>query len=328
MNSSKYIELDWKVPLNLAFGEPIHIPVNTVLWKAYDSAHPPISNRPTYFTSKAIANRYVHGSVDTVSAFITTRSITVIDFNAMKSLLMRIIQMHETDEYIDDFAPLILSFGLCSLGHQIDMIKKSSIPVPETMEVYYSPDSIIEQRGVRFIDIVQNGHSMAFLREFFRYGTISGFIYLDENQHINPELIIFDPNYSGIVHIPNYPSAARLNATVLSGKETRSITDCLNEKRPYFIWNRDKKYSVELRSGQHPLDEYDSLVRTNKIYEKIIKAAGQEWHSKALIFKDTTVTFEVSPWTDYNPEDFRRNLDIPLDLAYNIPSIDLPPRYK
>jgi hypothetical protein len=146
----------------------------------------------------------------------------------MKSLLMRIIQTNKNDKFISDFAHTIISFGLCSLGHQILLVKQlfqdllkqntaESRSIKLSISKMYSEwkgDALVEQEGIRIAETTNDGRTMAFLQELFR-GHFDGFVsprlvtsfHVEKGGVLNPELILFSMKNSDIVMLPAYPSS-------------------------------------------------------------------------------------------------------------------------
>jgi hypothetical protein len=311
MNRAPYIELNWEEPFDPLFGSPIKIPEHTVLWRGYDTDYPSVSERPAYFSSKQVANWYIKDSKYRLGAFITTRPLKILDFRFMKNLLSRLIQMHRSDKYIDEFAPVMLSFGLCSLGHQIMLLKNRYRMAPDmganisNMEKYHRGDALIEQAGIRVAETTNDGGVMIFLKELFK-DTFDGYIsprmtsyfHIERGEEIHPELILFNPKDARIVELSSYPTPIRIGNTSISGQQMVTFANLIKEKPVYILSHTGPKGSIGMRFvgggvTRHPLDEYDHLVRSEKSHQandKLCQKAGKRWNAKIPIVTDHRVT--------------------------------------
>jgi hypothetical protein len=312
MQCRKYVELVWEDKFEPLYGSVVEIPPYSILWRAYDTSYPSISERPTYFSSKETAERYCKGSTYKVSAFMPLHRLRIIDVRFMTTILSRFIQLNHEDEYIDEFTPTMLSFGLCSLRHQIELLKqryKASATMKHTiakMEKYYEPTALIEQAGVRVAEATNEGATMAFLREIFSR-TFDGFI----SPRINPELIIFNPKGADIVELPRYPCPVKLYDYIINGTDTLYISDLF--RHTYATLNISylkKEPSIRMTfvcgavekdsTATHPLEEYNRLIHTNPAYKESdneYQKAGIRWHRKinmATLY--SPVTANISPF--------------------------------
>jgi hypothetical protein len=315
MNSEKYIELNWDASFEPAFGKPITIPKNTILWRAYNSAYPSVSERPSWYSSEKIACDYMSDeTTQKVGSFIITHPLSVIDFYSMKSILMRLMQIDEHNDDIDALAPIVMSLGLCSLRHQIELLKQRRIST-EHLEAKYIINEIIEQQGVRCYDPILDGHSMVILKELFEFH-FDGIIYPTmKNSDIIPELIIFNPIRSQIVENPDYPNPVFMDNIILSDTITKTFEDLLNDKHAFHIWYKSSPNRQNRVSREHSLDTYDTLVRTNieyKTRERNIREIASKWASKNRIGRELRVTMEVTPWPK------------PLSSFFDFPHITIP----
>ena len=170
----------------------------------------------------------------------------------MRVLLTRLLQLNPTDKSLQYLASIMLSFGLCSLEHQIKLTKmrysglnktsnkeiKASI---DALEQYYKRDSIIEQTGVRIAETTNDTYTMGFLQELFK-GVFDGFIsprlyspfHTEKPKSMmNPEIILFNPKESGITELSSYPK--------LSNIKVIKINDLLKSNHSYILIDNLKK---------------------------------------------------------------------------------------
>jgi len=222
-----YYELDWEEQYEPLYGSPIDIPDNVILWRGYDKNYDAISNRFSYYSDKYIAMEYAKLNNRTLGRFVTTRKLRIIDIRFMKNILSIIIQINESYKYINDFSSTIISFGLCSLGHQILLLKDKyknilansshdAITIKKginNMISVYKKDNTIEQAGIRVAETSNDGVTMAFISELFK-GIYDGFIsprlktefHVEKNESLSPELLLFHPKDSGIMILTETPN--------------------------------------------------------------------------------------------------------------------------
>ena len=217
-------EINWDDNFLPLFGTPIHIPANAILWRGYDPQYPAISDRPAYYGSQEFAQGYADKYSTIASPFITSHPIKLIDIRYMKVLLSQLFDhnMPHTKTDITIISATTISFGLCSLQHQIKLFKdrykaiySSAVSNPvfdslklgiNNLEKLLIPNSIYEQQGLRIAETTNDSIVMGFLKELFhKYydGYISPNIttpfHIEKNNFIlNSEIVIFNPLYSGI----------------------------------------------------------------------------------------------------------------------------------
>lgn len=305
-----YREIDWEAQFEPLYGSPIIIPENTMLWRGYDIRFNAIPERFQYYSSSSIAYEYAKKEHRDLGCFVTTRSIKIIDIRFMMNILERIIQTNSSDKYLDDFVSSIISFGLCSLGHQItllkerykDEIKKESEASKEIKRNiqkvidYYNPYKVIEQKGVRIGETTNDGVTMSFLQELFK-GIFDGFVsprlvtpfHNEKDGQLSPEMIIFNPKAINLKQLKYYPSKVITN----------KITDFISNNNHQIINVRKMKKGEEISirmymsggkriiNSKHHLDEYEDKLNANdkeimKTYKNAIKA-GKKWREKIMI---------------------------------------------
>ena len=222
------------------YGDFIIIPAKRLFWRGYDTSFPAVSDRPAYYSSKEIASGYVRSGKDVLSPFTNTRPLRLLDIRYLKVILQQLLDdikiskeytannvKNDTDNTNIIF--LTASFGLCSLPHQIDLLKhiffnsiqgnnrknkiEKMIENDENMKglknlITYSNEetfSIVEQRGFRIGETKLDANTMFFLQYFFS-GFADGFIsprlispyHIEKEGTMSPEMIIFNPSASGI----------------------------------------------------------------------------------------------------------------------------------
>ena len=272
MDIKPYIEIDWEADLPPLYGSIIELPANVILWRGYNRAFPVISSRAAYYSSKEVAMGYVSDpQTHELGTFMTTRPLRIMDYQFMKNLLSNLFQTHHEDEYIQDFCSVMLSFGLCSLSHQIRLAKgrfnqsiqdTSSIAYKglEKMKDSYKYKYLIEQQGIRVAETTNDRRSMIFLKELFD-GHVDGYIsprlptifHVEKQGTLPPELILFHPKRAGIIQIRNYPNPRVLNYTttkvMLSNVITKKIVDFIRERHHMYMLDVVKVPDADSRTN-------------------------------------------------------------------------------
>jgi hypothetical protein len=212
-----YHELELEKTFDTAYGI-IKIPTNTIFYRGYSTLYPPISNRFAYFSEKHVATSYSKSPEYTVSAFVNTMRLHVMDVRFMTSILRDMIYSNRDDE---SSLPIVLSFGLCSLRHQVNLLKARYRHLKKPLEGHLElqkivdsldPASLYEPQGVRVGETTNDAYTMAFLSELFGH-LIDGFVsprlvsqfHVDNENSMGPELIIFNPFRSGIRQLSKFP---------------------------------------------------------------------------------------------------------------------------
>lgn len=315
---SQYTELDWEHTWPPLYGSTITIPENTILWRSYDTQFPAIGDRFAYYSSKQVAKEYKQNSTRELGHFISSRPLKLLDYRFMKVLLTRLIHTNTHDKTIQELASIMLSFGLCSLGHQIQLVKMryKNVSKPDeykqieqsikALEKYYKPSNIIEQLGIRIAETTNDTHTMGFLQELFK-DTFDGFIsprifspfHIEKSDStMSPEIIIFNPKASRIEELKKYPSTIH---------QIR-IVDLLRSNHGYILIDNKKntKYTdmrldffmyggVRPRVGSHYLDTAETLLNMNdnvltEVYNDG-KKLGSKWSKKI----DLRIVYTPSP---------------------------------
>jgi hypothetical protein len=307
---TQYLELDWESSWAPIYGKAITIPENTILWRSYDTSYPAIGERFAYYSSKRIATEYKKNSTRILGHFVTTRPIKLMDYRFMRVLLSRLISTNSHDTAIQELAAIMMSFGLCSLGHQIEMVKMRYRDLHKTsdeykqieeslqaMEQYYKPGNIIEQTGVRIAETTNDTYTMGFLQELFK-DVLDGFIsprmyspFHTEKYRsmMSPEMILFNPKASKIQELIQYPKTTTMREF--------EINDIIQRTSDYVVIDNITKRGVDLKldffmcggnqMGAHYLDRADDMLHTNdknllKIYNSG-KKVGNKWTKKMIV---------------------------------------------
>jgi hypothetical protein len=311
-----YVALNWDQPFDPLFGSPLILPRFTTLWRGIDLAYAAISERPSYYSSQSVANGYALKPNTKLRCFITTRPLHILDVRFMKSLLSRLIQQNQTSPHIHEFKPVIMSFGICSLSHQIGMLKEHYAADPVMMEnvhaveATYRPDPIIEQGGIRVGETCNDGATMAFLKELFK-GKFDGYLaprmqtsfHVTQQNTIPPELLLFNPIDAEIVEVPYEPIPRPVSNTEIfqpingelgeiSLRQPSHRISPMDIMHHQYEWTSVGQSPLDLAwfygkhhgGGRvsHPLDEYHSWVqrtKRGKAHEARWEAAGRRWRS-------------------------------------------------
>ena len=330
-----FTEFDWHADFSPLYGTPLILPPHTIIWRGYDTRYPILSERPAYFSSMFVASAYQErdGHHD-LSAFLTTRSLRILDFHFMKNLLTRMIDLFSDRDDRTGFNSVIIGFGLCSLRHQINLLKyRHAAQYKDStsrigrgiraMEAVYRPHDIIEQPGFRVGITSDDGHAMAFLKEIFE-GHFDGYIapvlnspfYVDGDGQIFPELVLFNPIHAGLYRHSTYPQPlikARTNASPevrLSGTRFIPIQELLQQQFTLIRIPASPTgfptHNMEWFHGGgghliHPLDEYERIARTQRgaARERRIRAAAKKIRQQLRMYSRESPTPQGNPepWT-------------------------------
>lgn len=294
------------------YGDTIDIPPGAVFWRGYDPKFPVISSRPSYYGYKDHAKHYIREPSYRLGAFTNTKQLELLDVRFMKALLREFFQSIKTTEKLTDKDEELImatttSFGLCSLGHQIKLLKYiyrdnlSKLKGLPELEKLYNPNSAFELQGVRVGETTLDSYTMGFLKGLFR-GIAHGFIaprletpfHIEKRGTINPEIILFDPEACGIISLPerNIPD-------ILPSK---NIMDLIFANHHYIV-SLDYKpmhtsFFMSIEGGgsrgnrgntkTHPLDKFNEYmnkedIRIKEIYDSSLKC-GNRWNNKYQLY--------------------------------------------
>jgi len=209
-------EIDWDTDFDPGYGILTLNKLSYVYFRGYDKSYPVISDRPAYFGSLSTAKGYGEKNPDrSVSAFTNKRPLKLLDVRFMKDILRDLFTKH-TNADLTSILPVILSFGLCSLRHQIGLAKMRFSTTPlltdhvKSLEDAYKP-GLYEQSGYRIAETTNDAFTMAFLKSLFA-GFVDGFIsprmyspfHIEKKTMFNGEMILFNPARCQIVCVDDY----------------------------------------------------------------------------------------------------------------------------
>lgn len=317
-----FSELEFEKPFDTAYGV-IKIPENMIFYRGYSTRHPVLSERFAYFSEKKVAKSYIKTSEYTMSAFTNTRVLRVLDVRFMMSILREMIYSDIPDE---SNLPVILSFGLCSLRHQIKLMNKR-YPRPELRTKGHellqkivdniNSDSLHERQGVRIGETTNDAYTMAFLSVLFE-NFVDGFVSprLNSPYHsgntMAPELIIFNPVRSGINILSSPPtnvykcSMHSIYMTQLKYHVIRYINN-ISGYESYASFHLQtpmvgggNKYD-DLETEIPTVEKINELWDDDKIQIAIKNgiAGAQKWKDKVYfgMYDPPVPTLQVAPWT-------------------------------
>jgi hypothetical protein len=291
---TSYYDIAWKKSFLPVYGSHIDLPVNTLLWRGYDSLYPAISGRPAYYGERETAKEYVKTSASHVlGLFAATRPLKLLDVRFLKVLLKDLFENSDGNAV----QKTTVAFGLCSLRHQLDLMKvlyadairEGRDPGYETLRKGLLKHPTFEQPGVRVAETSNDGWVMTFLGEVFE-GILDGFVspplftpYQVHTQYIlHSELILFNPLKSGIVQLSAVPRMIQL-----------SISDLIQEQcsSPITLQARGLKTTYVscgggsfLASSILPLEVFNSLLDrgdpdTTRLYKEA-KREGKRFRTR------------------------------------------------
>lgn len=297
-------ELNWDDNFLPMYGSTILIPAGAIMWRGFDPKFPAISSRPAYYGSRVFAQGYADKYGVDAKPFITTRPIRLLDIRYMKVLLSQLFE--DNKQNLSDRSIIIattVSFGLCSLQHQIELFKERYAPIftssdsrydslkkgLEKLESIYNP-SFYEQRGYRIAETTNDAIVMGFLKELFSNNydgyispnVITPFHIEKEKFLLNSELVLFDPINSGIKLLKNIPQKiqkATINYFILHSGQNFATIDSRGMKTSYYRLKGGSK-SVEVCDDYNR--EYDmgnkNIIKLYKDGEKY----GKIWKTKPV----------------------------------------------
>lgn len=332
MAQPTYIELDWEEHFEPLYGSPILLQPNTLLWRGYDIRYNAIPTRFSYYSSYPIANEYAKKPNRTLGCFATTRPLKLLDIRFLKTILRRLIQMNTADPHINDFASTVISFGLCSLGHQIllvkerykDLLKQTTADADHiklglgAMTGLYQPDRIIEQEGIRIAETTNDGITMAFLQELLK-GFFDGFVspriqtpfHTEKGGQLSPELILFNPVDANLIQLHQYPAHVKIQSIASYMRDKHELIDLRIAKKSgasittrfYLGGSRRGRRGQRGKRQEHGLDIFEDRLNAND--EHVIQSytsaiyAGKRWNAYMTIINPDACTPSVcvSPFT-------------------------------
>lgn len=241
--------IDWDTNFNPAYGI-VYMPESKyIYYRGYD-VHYPLSERPAYFGSLKIANGYADGSGRRVDAFTNTKMLKLLDVRFMCDILRNLFQEHYTTDA--GILSTMLSFGICSLSHQIYLASMrlqtlKDHPSMKSLTQSYK-QGLFEQQGVRIAETTNDAETMGFLKELFS-GFIDGFIsprqfspfHVEKPYNMmNAEMIVFNPKESSIVRMTSLPS--KVGKTNVAELYIRNYGRKIHIGEPLYPYNFHVKY--------------------------------------------------------------------------------------
>lgn len=318
-------ELNWDDNFVPIYGDTIMIPAGAIVWRGYNPAYPPISNRPAYYGSQVFAQGYADKYGTDAKSFITTRSLNLLDIRYMKVLLS---QLFEDNKHNLKDANIItattISFGLCSLKHQISLFKyrykaiyASSDPSyinlkkgVEKLESILNQSSLYEQKGFRIAETSNDAIVMGFLKELFNSvydgyispNVLSPFHVEKSGFKLNSEIVIFNPIDSGIKLLVQTPQSIRkttISHFIMNRGHNFMTIDTRGMKTSY--------YKGGSHTTNYVCDDYNNEIdKNNKEIVKLFKEGekyGKKWKNKAIkLYNAIAPGPEVDPtiFLEYN----------------------------
>jgi hypothetical protein len=235
--------VDFKHDFPPVYGEAITIPTDSLFFRGYDTRFPVVSSHPSHFGNYETAREYANQEFKKLGQFVTTKNLKVVDLRYLQVFLRDLFRnrTETNDEILDIILSCSLAYGLCSFKRQLHLLdirynKRES----KAMEKYYNKTldksfvtqpmnfDIIEAQGVRIAETTNDGIVLSFLSKLFQNENIDGFIAPSffSPYHIekydcktSPELVIFDPSRSGIIHVDMSNSVIPLKITDLINRQ-------------------------------------------------------------------------------------------------------------
>lgn len=278
------------------YGESIVIPANCVMYRGYSTQYPVLSERPAYFGNYKTAKGYARMYGQKLGAFKTTEPLRLLDYRFLKVLLRQLFEgvTKETRVAKQDskvMQSVILSFGLYSLQHQIQLLNNFSkdyiihtTGFQALIDSLKTPAGLLEQPGIRVAETTNDAVTMGFLKgllERFFDGFISPRLetafHTEKNGSLSPEIILFHPINSRIEQI----------GLMVQGPPPISILDILIHTKPFItIAVKDVELEVFMKGGssessvnvmdtiEHAIQNKDQVI--TKQYNTGV-STGQKW---------------------------------------------------
>ena len=238
-------ELDWERYFYPYYGSTITLSSELILWREYDKSYPSLSNRPTFYGSNKTASGYAEQPNKILGTFMTTRPIKLIDVRYLKILLKQLLDEHKntklTQNDINIIKAVTISYGICSLKHQLNLIHEvygKSVDMFkgfESLDKYYMSrcikqkdgsykEPVIEENGVRIAETTIDAYTSGFIKILFEDicdGIISPRLHspfhIEKDGTMSPELILFSPKdiLTQITKVPSKILSVPINGIIL-----------------------------------------------------------------------------------------------------------------
>jgi hypothetical protein len=256
-----YQEFEFESKYDTAYGI-IKIPENTVFYRGHSTKYGSVTDRPAYYSSKGIAELYAKSPGYVVSPFTNTTELRLLDIRFMINILRDMF--YANPPHLSSLA-VILSFGLCSLRHQVELMnmrysspesRNNGHKALQKILDEHDPASLYELQGVRVGETINDAETMSFLGTLLN-GFVDGFIapqidspYHVPNNHILPEMIIFNPWRSGI--------------TIIREEDLPRHLPTISMHTIYFTYQLKDKYILNYRSTYS--DFYEPPIYKSQFY--------------------------------------------------------------
>lgn len=303
-------ELYWEEPFPPMYGDTVQLPPGLILWRGYELNNDPILSRPSFYGSKQTASEYASLENRSLGAFYTTKSINLLDIRFLKVILQKLFEENSHKGFTANESNCIkaamISFGLCTLAHQIRLMKDvfasflDQLPGIAKMEKSLKPNLIIEQPGIRVGETTTDGKTMAFLKELFKYkydGIISprlvSIFHQEKKGMLPPELVLFDPKYSGVTRLQSYPRTIQYFKPSYFAIQTHPIvTIDQGPLATQYYMNGGKRVDVKKGAGVMntlpPIEEFNTLLTNNDSEAiktvKLAEEVGKKWRERGGIY--------------------------------------------
>ena len=320
-------EIIWDDNFLPLYGKPIIIPAGAIMWRGFDPKFPAISDRPAYYGAYNFAKGYADKYGTTPKPFITTRPVKLLDVRYMKVLLSQLFDENRhnlSDKNI--FMATSISFGLCSLAHQIELFKERYKKIYFTSDPQYdalkngiielekilTPISIYEKKGFRIAETANDAIVMGFLKELFNSeydGYISPNIYTPfhiekSNFILNSELVLFEPSNSGIRLLNKIPQNLKkysINGLILNNGSSYMTIDTRGMKTSYYKGGRYSTIQVcDDYNNKYDIGDKE-IIKLYKEGEKY----GKKWKNKPIKLYNV-----IAPGPEVDPTIFFENDNI------------------
>jgi hypothetical protein len=207
----------------LVINKTIDIPAGCLLYRGYHNDSTPISDLPAHFGSQQLAEIYAQQPNHQLGMFVTNKTLKLLDLRFIIMLLRELLNYPDREVDINLFKPFVISYGLCSLKCQLELLHKaledlsnisSQLENLDQFYITYNDTKTIhpninpfEPAGVRLGITNIDKLSVISLKNLFSKYDIDGFIapqmfspFHHDNRN-REEIIIFSPINSKIGQI-------------------------------------------------------------------------------------------------------------------------------
>ena len=316
------------------YGSPIIIPQNYVIYRGYDTRYSAVSNRPSHYSVKGVAEAYAENPHSALGCFTNTRALRLIDFRYMGTLL-NLMFANCTDNTFASIDPIVrisVGYGLCDIREQIELGRRmfvGSVGMQKLID-YYDRNikdkdfmnrplgiNTISQSGFRIAETKNDGYILNFVKEIFG-DAVDGFIaprlkspyhYEKHDSTMSPEIVLFAPQSAGIQMVADDP-----NMPLQSINEVLNLRSSRQEFRCSGMTAKCRK-SYGFGGGSGPLYEAERIDASDQFFQlvddkdtealKLIKqstSAAKKWKKKFAYINYFTPhpCTHVSDWSGGN----------------------------